>query len=456
MRRDKLHRFYRPTQTNGNTRDAISLSYCTTRPTALYEDLEATVYYQYKKDTREDTNPDLPWHGWAVWRTYSADLQAQRRLNAGHSLTYGLHYDLDDGESPDDEQFTRVEPGQPPMKDAPDSDWTDLAAYLQDEWTWDRWTLTLAGRWDRFRFKTTLDDQYQPPSGDPEADRMDETEDTVTGGVAVMFRLNPRVHLVSSVFRGFRQYAPVFGIKPHAGFGIEVPSGLLEPAESLNGEVGVKVEHPRFWGNAFAYYTDLRNFPVARPGTYRGQDWYDWDRDGVRDPDEDVYIQQNAQEGYVYGTEIEAALHVRGGWYLFGGFAWNYGQDETNDEPLRHTQPARGIAGLRWEDTLDRAWFEVYADIVGEFDRVPADRIENDVGYRVNPQDRTSPVLYPLPGYTVIDLRGGYRLGRNVILTGGIENLADRKIRRAHSRWDDPGLNVVLACTVEWNEPDDL
>lgn len=449
IRRDNIHRFYRPTQENYNDREAIAISYKARSVTSFWSNMEAKAYYQYKRDDREDFNPENPWRGWAIWKTYSGDLQFNTVMGGDHLLTYGLHYDLDDGESPDDEQFTRVTSTGETRKDAPDSKWEDYAVYLQDEWDILKWlNLTLCGRWDRFHFKTEPDSFYQPPGGDPSIDEMDEASNAITGGLGALVRITEHFNLVGSVFRGFRQYAPVFGIKPHAAFGIQVPSRLLNPSVGINYELGLKARHDRFRGSWFVYYTDLKDFPVAMPGTFEGKDWYDWNQNGERNPDEDVYIQKNAREAYVYGTEIEGRFQLYKSWSLFGGFAWNFGEDRTNKEPLRHCQPARGIGGVRWDGPAGRSWVEFCADIVGKFDRVPSDRIQNDVGYRVNPQDKTSPILYPLPGYTVFDLRGGHRLSQNIELTLAVENLTDKKYRKAHSRWDEPGLNFLTGLTI--------
>jgi outer membrane receptor protein involved in Fe transport len=47
------------------------------------------------------------------------------------------------------------------------------------------------------------------------------------------------------------------------------------------------------------------------------------------------------------------------------------------------------------------------------------------------PKDMNSALLVPLPGYIVFDLRGGYMLANQMMLTLAVENLTDEHYRRA-------------------------
>ena len=66
--------------------------------------------------------------------------------------------------------------------------------------------------------------------------------------------------------------------------------------------------------------------------------------------------------GRVKRTEIRASMRphvfwnpIPANWSIWGGFAWNKGEADKTDahpeeEPLRHTQPMRGLFGVRWDD----------------------------------------------------------------------------------------------------------
>jgi hemoglobin/transferrin/lactoferrin receptor protein len=448
--RDDVHRFYRPTQTNYNDRLGVSAAY-TGRGVALPQDkLTLSAYYQHKKDTRVHFESDET--GWAITKTYTSDAQWSALIGASHEVTGGFHFELDDGESPDDEQFTR-RTAEGVSKDAPDSEWRNLAAYAQDEWRIaEPVQLIMSARWDRFDFESKVDELYHPPGNvDPLVDEIKEQEDALTGGLSLLVSAADYVNLFTNIGRGFRQYAPVFGIKQHA-YGIQVPSGLLNPAVSLNYEAGIKVRTETARAQVSAYYSDLSDFPVVVPSTFEGRDWYDWDDSGNRDPGEDVFVTENSAEAYVYGTELEGEYRPGRGWSLYGGLNWNYGQDETNDEPLRHTVPLWGMLRVSWlEPRGQRIWVEFSAEMAGRFTRIPSDRIGKDPGFRLDPQDGSSPLLRTdgeIPGWTVYNLRGEYVVSDHIRLNMAIENLTDHAYRRIHSRWDELGINFLVGVTL--------
>ncbi len=465
---DPTHRYYRPTQSNENRRIAVAgwidlpnLG----RRTALADSLRLGLYYQDKRDVRHWydalTGDETKW-GEARWQTVQVDLQARKALGC-HQFTYGVEIESTDGESPDDEQFTMHLPGGVVAKDAPDSRWSSLGAYLQDEWqVAPRLTLTGAVRVDLLRLATDVDAKYTPPGGlDPEADEFTDTETAIVGGLHASYALSPTTRAFGGWTRGFRQFAPKFGVT-QTGFGVVVPNQLLTPITADQFEVGVKHRGRHSSFEVVAYWTRFRNFQNLVRGTFAGLDWYDHDGDLVRDPGEDVYRNVGNGRADLYGVELAGSLNLAAldcrcfgeAWTVGGSFAWNHGQDETNDIPLRHTQPLAAAAWLRWEPpgARGRPWAEVLARFADRFDRIPPDRLANDVGYWEDPQDPGSGKRrdWGLPGYTVVDLRAGARLGERVEVSAGVGNLFDKLYRPAHARWDAPGRNFSFAISVTW------
>jgi outer membrane receptor protein involved in Fe transport len=301
-----------------------------------------------------------------------------------------------------------------------------------------------------------------PPGGQPASDDdFTDYEGSFTGGVGVIYSVTDDVRVFGDWSRGFRQFAPNFGIRQLA-YGVLTPNEFLDPVTADNFEVGARWRNKTWWGSVVGYYTNFDDFQNIVRGTYQGQDWYDYNNNNVRDPDEDVYVTTEGGDAYVYGVEIEAGVrpgelfpdHIGPQWSLWGGFMWNYGNDQDNDEPLRHTHPARALFKLRWDDTDPERgiWWEFAADFVRHFDRVPSGRQAGDPGYRVDPQDPTSGHLREdgLPGYSVFDLRGGMNLSRWASVTVAIENLTNKKYRTAHSRMDAPGTNFQLTLDVHF------
>jgi outer membrane receptor protein involved in Fe transport len=458
VHRDHIHRFYRPNQDNENFREGYSLTYESDNGPEWWDEARFNLYYQSKEDRRrffETGNEGVAW-----WKTATADAQFTRRIGADHRLSFGLGLHRDEGESPDDEQFTITEPDGNTYKAAPDTRWDNAGLFAYDTWALDsRWTVTTGLRYDHFRFESRPDALYanNPAVTDPGLDEISDTQGAVTGGIGASYSLTDAWQLFGDYSRGFRQFAPNFGVRQLAN-GVLVPNAFLDPVTADNYEVGAKWRTERTSGAIATYYTRLDNFQNLTTGTFQGSAFYDIEGDGI-EADDQVLVATGNGQAYVYGIEIESSMRLdalfpgRVGpeWSLSGGVMWNYGNDETNDEPLRHTHPARGLLALRWDDPdPERAlWWEVAADVVRHFDRVPSDRISgNDPTYLEDPQDPSKGLLRSdgsLPGYTVFDVRGGVALDEQSSITWAVENVFDKRYRPAHSRMDAPGFGVVLA-----------
>ena len=68
-----------------------------------------------------------------------------------------------------------------------------------------------------------------------------------------------------------------------------------------------------------------------------------------------------------------------------------------------------------------------------------------------DPQDASSGLIGgdgSLPGFGIVNLRGGRRIGEGTTLYLGVENLTDRAYRIKDSRIDGPGINFVVGLDV--------
>ncbi|MBI1852577.1 MAG: TonB-dependent receptor [Planctomycetes bacterium] len=465
---DKTHRFHFPNQTNASDRDAYSLSWSVDQQGPLWDRFEWRAYYQWKEDRRDFL--DTGNRGVSKVNTYTTDFQFTANASKEHTLTYGLHYELDRGESPDNEQFTITTPAGVRTKASPDSDWHNWGGFLQDEWKATGW-LDFVGsvRYDAFYFKSNVDAFYRPPGGqDPSLDEITDTKDAVSGGFGAVAHATDQINVFTDYSRGFRQNAPSFGVRQVA-FGIIVPNGFLDPITADNVEVGVKTRSEKLTTSTTAYTTWYNDFQSNTRGTFLGQDWFDFNQNGTRDAGEDVFVTSSGDRAEVHGIEAEGRLQldavndlfhtdlVGPEWSLRGGGAWELGINYGLGKPLRFAHPPYGVVALRWEPPVTkgqhRVFYEFGATIVDSLSRIPDDIYASDRAFRKNPQDPTSPLLRPdgrVPGYTVYDFRAGYEISDHVRLDLTIENLADKKFRVAYSRIDATGTNALVSLNVEF------
>ena len=475
MKRHKVRRYYRADQQNFNDREAVTITWRGDNVSRFINSLEVNGYTQDKLDMRKDFAGADPVEdravGRAQTRTYSGDIQAISLLGESHRLTYGLHYHEDHGVCPDDEQFmwTKLDTGFT-VKVAPDSVWNNLGMYVQDEWDLSsRWTVISSLRYDRFRFHSDVDQYYikypRLPAGyDPMNDQFADNHGVLSGGIGLVHRLTGEVNLVGNLTRGFRLFPPKFGLTHH-GAAWRAPHEFLDPIVNHTAEVGVKTMSERFASSCFAYYSSIRNWQSWGAGTWNGMAFLDGNGNGLQEPGEDDIFVIKEGRANVYGVELETETRldllssdIPEEWVLAAGFAWNLGNDYRkgeDKEPLRHTQPARALLSLRWKDSDKErnGWFEINADMVRRYDRIPSDRWRGDRGYLADPQNPASGKIRDggyLPGYTVYDVRGGIDLADDLSLTVAVENLTDKKYRRAHSRWNEPGTNLLATVTYRF------
>ncbi len=482
VNRDKVRRYYRPREANYNDRDALTLTWKGRDLGRAADTVEGKLYFQDKRDVRKDFVRNRT--GEARWRTVSGDLQATRVLGEDHTLTAGVHFHQDEGETPDDEQFTwRSWADGTKEKVAPDSAWNDLGLFVLDEWRASS-LLTFTGsfRVDRFHFHSDVDDNYTlyvdrrrgtvyPSSYDVSSDQFARDKTAWSGGLGVMVEAGGGVHLTADWTRGFRLNPPRFGVT-RTDFGILVPESFQEPAVSDTYEAGARFRGEVFRGSCFLWYSSIRNWQALAPGTYNGRSWFDFNGNGTRDPGEQVFRTATGK-AYVYGLEMEGSLDLGAlaegskwsfleGWSLQGGFAWDYGRDLAakkglggKSEPMLKTQPAMGVVKFKWEDRDPRrkGWFEFRVRMVRAYTKIPSGEWDDGVGYLKDPQDPSSGKIRRhsrLPGYTLLDVRGGLDLAEGVSLWGAVENLTDKRYRAAHSRWDGEGINFLASLAVSF------
>ncbi len=457
VHRKDLARYYRPTQRNRNDRTGISIGYRSAEETAD-EGLEGRFYYQWKEDRRDWDNGD---YGVAHWQTYSTDWAYHTRDLLPDSRTVlGATLRLDQGQSPDDEQYTMV-PASTGIraKAAPDQDWYNLGIFADNEWEATDWlTVTLGLRYDRFLYRSFPDAFYTPPVGSAALDKIKDWQSAITGGIGAVIKLDDNWRGGASWTRGFRTFAPHFGITKH-GYGVLVPSGLLDPVYADNFELSVRQRSESWESSLVGYYTAFAGFQENKRSTFNGQDWYDYNGNSVRDSDENVFKTTDDARAMLYGVEWDATVRpsyfcdwMPEGVSVRGGFMWNYGRDLGADQPMRHTHPARGLLSVGYEDPVAKKYYaELEGEFVRRFDRIPASRLSGDVGYRRNPQDSSSPLLrsYGLPGYSVFNFRCGLELADRVQLGLNVENILNKNYRSAHSRMDAFGTSARLSVSVD-------
>jgi TonB-dependent heme/hemoglobin receptor len=361
-------------------------------------------------------------------KVYTAGLTTQADLLLGerHLLTYGLEYYRDRVDSHRVDTTAGV--STPATSNFPDgSEYYTGGLFLQDEYLLTDATTLVGGlRYSRFRVESDLED----------FGNLDETFDDWTGSLRFTTAITPQWRLFGGVAMGFR--APNLDdlvVLRSTNEGTDVPSPNLDSEESINYELGLKLNSSRWQGTAVAYYSDYSDLIERGPGTYQGLSFIDDNGNGVQDEGEDNVVQKfNVGDAYIWGVELDARVTLNPVWSVFGNYSYTYGRNQSGDEPLSRIPPARLVLGVRRQVPGDSWWVEPYTEIVGDQDRLSA-RDESDPRIGSNGTD----------GYTTLNVRGGWEIARQHALNVAFNNIADVKYKVHGSGVYGPGREVKLS-----------
>jgi len=419
---------------NPQERQFYSLQWNGAMHAALADRLRAGISYQLMHEALERKKVNDP--SWGVRNyddkvgTVGLTLQLDKAIGSKNLLTYGLEHYRDEVKS------WRVDTKGGTSTDKrgnfPDgSKYNTTGLYLQDEYfVSDKSAFTLGIRYSLSQAKTTLEDY-----GD-----LDETYDDVTGSLRWSGEVQRGMRLFAGIAQGFR--APNLddiAVLKNTNEGEDVPSPGLKPEKSINYELGMKMNRAAWQGTMTAFYSDYSDLIDRRRSTYKGLDFIDENGNGVRDPGEPNVVQKfNVGDAYIYGIEMDSRVVFNRDWSAFGNFAWMYGQNETDNEPLSRIPPMRLILGVRWEMPASSWWVEPLAEF-------------NDRQDRLSSRDIRDPRIPDggTPGYALFNLRGGWH-DRRQRVDIALNNLTDREYKVHGSGLYGPGREIKISYLLNF------
>lgn len=342
---------------------------------------------------------------WGTWN-YGADFFYDWIDSDGWNIQNDVRTDLPQGVVADDSRYAAA------------------GVYLQNELDLDeRWSLLGGVRYTYVKMRAgTVAFKNPDYVGDLEG-----SWDAVTASVRTLYRAIPdgRLNLFAGVSQGFR--APNLSDATREddfGGGQESPTADLDAERFTTFEVGTKHRGRRTRLEVTAYYTYME------------------DRIG-RLEDNGNATKRNLDNGYIQGVEAVGSYDVTDILTVFGRIAWQEGwedqyidreiQNGTDDRPVSRMHPLTGEIGARVIAPDTRWWLECAIEMANCQDHL-ADAEKTDNRF---PPDGT-------PGYGVIHVRGGRRIGANTDLAVAVENVGDKEYRIHGSGVNEPGRNFIV------------
>ncbi|MCU0248963.1 MAG: TonB-dependent receptor [Vicinamibacterales bacterium] len=254
--------------------------------------------------------------------------------------------------------------------------------------------------------------------------------DAIVGSVSVLVPLGRGVQAFGSVAQAFR--APNIDDLSTLGtfdYGVEVPPESLDPERSVSIEGGLKANTSRVAATFAAFRLQLRDLIDRLPATFEGSP--SWDG-------QDVYQRANVGEAYVRGLEADAEWRATAALTVRGFVASTYGQQVTVDAPMRRIPPVNGLLGARYRWNRG-VWIEGTLRAAGAQTRLAPGDIAD---HRIPPGGT--------PGWSVVNLTAGMRVGQGLLLSAGLANLFDEAYRIHGSGIDGPGRHAWLSARFEF------
>ncbi|NUU04598.1 TonB-dependent hemoglobin/transferrin/lactoferrin family receptor [Herbaspirillum robiniae] len=288
----------------------------------------------------------------------------------------------------------------------PKTEYTSVGAYVQDEMRTGALT-TIAGlRYDAYDLKPKASAKYDAQaiaSGQPAAESKDSA---FSPRLAFLYEVTPAFIPYVQYARGFRSPSPQ---EVNSFFNNTVYKQIsnpdLKPETSNTFEVGLR-------GKLSAGTSAVRYSAAAYKGNYRN--FIDLVTVGgnLTAANPTIYQYRNAYKAEIHGFEGRLDWQLDNAWTVKGGFAWTKGTTTVNgvEQGLESVAPLSVVTGVRYEP--NKVWF-----------------MQTDMVYNAakKKEDIPTSTNFVSPSFFVMDLSGGYRFNKNMILYAGIRNLFDKK-----------------------------
>lgn len=371
---------------------------------------------------------------------YSLNLDLIKAIGKKHTLFYGCEYIFNDVTSTG--LITDISTGsnETGASRYPQSEWTSIAAYLNEEYRLSRkFTLQTGVRYNIYMLKSDFSNNlpfYPLPYSTAEINN-----GAMTGSLGGVYRPSEKWSLRTNVGTAFRapnvdDLGKVFDSEPGA---LTVPNPDLEAEYAYNIDLGVaKVFGESVKIDLTGYYTILQNAMVRRPYTLNGQDSILYDGEMSQ-----VQAIQNAAVANVYGIQAGVEIKLTAQFTFLSNLNYQIGEEELDDgsrSSTRHAAPMFGVSRLCFKHKKLSLEFNSFYQAERSFDKLPVEEQMKDEIYAKDGEGNNySPFWYTL------NVKALYDLTEVFSVSGGVENLTDQRYRPYSSGLSGAGRNFIIS-----------
>lgn len=382
---------------------------------------------------------------WFTQNIYGAELQLNTKaklFDLSNYFTYGLSFSYTTTSRPRNRQqvtlstgiATQTSGGETfPNKNFPDTNTVQAGAYLQDEITAGRLTVTPAVRVDYYGLSPNPDADFWRSSGAVNLLPTASTYWSASPKLGLLYRFTDE-------YSGFAQYARGFRAPPYdnANFAFNnatsfyqiLPNANLKPETSDGFELGLRGKYKE--GSSWqlsGFYNLYNNF-------------IDTVVVGMLGPiTQFQYV--NLSNVTIWGIEARGEYRFLPNWGVLGYFAYAKGTDNQTGLPVDSVDPWKASARLRY-GYQQGLGAQLIGTLVGAHDQV------------------SNPTYFQTPGYFTLDATVGYNFDDRVKVNVGAFNITNAKYWNSQDvigvaatstqldRYAQPGRYFGANLTMKW------
>lgn len=417
-----------------------NLNLTTEKGTSLYDRTRLTIGYQQFEESRHN-------RGFGSSRrtdrtekvfAFSTNLDLEKKLNDEVDLFYGAEFVTNEVKSVASRIDINTGEVTPTSTRYPDgADWRSVAVYSNMKFMpSEQWTLNASARYTSVFTRAQFDNTFF----DFQFSESEITNGALSGSVGAAFNPDNTLKIYTNLSTGFRapnvdDIGKVFDSEPG---NVVVPNPTLKPEMAYSGEVGFtkSAEHVRIdfsW-----YYTLLDNAISRGPSKFNGYDSIDFE--GTRSR---VLSLQNISELWVTGIQASVEINFNP-FKLSTAINIQNGREKDpetgRDVPPTHVVPAFGSTHLIYQrNNFMTDLYSNYNGSVSFHDMPLSERADNHLYAKDKDGNPYAPAWWTL------NLKAAYRFGKHLSLSGGVENILDKRYRPYSSGIAAPGRNFIIS-----------
>ncbi len=407
----------------------------------LFDKLNLLAGFQLFNESRHDRklNSASLRHRVEKLNILSLNLDLGKSFNERNELFYGTEVFLNDVSSiANSEDLLNQKTNEIAPRYPDESEYNSWAVYLSYKLNLnDKLIFQAGGRYT----KTMLNGWFDPRFYNFPFDGFDMKNSALNGNFGMVWHPTKDWQINLNASTGFRSpniddVAKVFDSEPG---NVVVPNPGLKPEYARNAELGLIRSYA---GKArieiTGFFTRLKNAMVRRDFSLNGRDSIMYD--GILS---EVEALVNAESADIYGASFAFE-------YLFTPYLRTKNNltiitgEDADGYPIRHVPPTYGSSHLMLER---QNWFvDLFVKYSGSIDYE-----------ELAPSERDKPHLYAInengkpwsPSWWTLNLKSNVRVNKTFSLSGGIENILDKRYRTYSSGIVSPGVNFLLSLRLQ-------